>query len=390
MTSVAVAPPRRSALREFTSSVSTIMAKELRSRFRGRRAFGVLTLYLAVLAAIAYGAYVVVGPDARNQAALGNPFDGSGNLPNASATVGQAIFALLSVFQLLLASLIAPAFTAGAISLEREKQTLDMLVSTPMRPGGIVVGKLLSALAFVVLMIVAAIPISALVLMYGGAKVDDILRQQVVLFTSAIGFGVIGLFYSALIKRTQTATVLTYTTILVLTLGSLLVWRFWTATVENAPGAGIGEVRTAPELLLYPNPAVAMIEVVANTELEYGDFSDALTRLRGGLPLTCDGGVCFPSEPQPFEVPVVPQGGLEGDAVSTRIGQFAVAPQPNRGLIIVSDHFWPRFTISFWALSILLVLVSMRLLAPAGLRLPFRRRPRPPVGAEPAADEVPA
>ena len=67
------------------------------------------------------------------------------------------------------ASLIAPAFTAGAISLEREKQTLDMLVSTPMRPGGIVVGKLLSALAFVVLMIVAAIPISALVLMYGGA-----------------------------------------------------------------------------------------------------------------------------------------------------------------------------------------------------------------------------
>ena len=78
-------------------------------------------------------------------------------------------------------------------------------------------------------MVLAGIPISALVLMYGGVSVDDILRQQVVLFVSAIGCGVIGLFCSALLKRTQTATVLTYTTLIVLTIGTLLVWRFWTA-----------------------------------------------------------------------------------------------------------------------------------------------------------------
>ena len=75
---------------------------------------------------------------------------------------------MLSLFQLLLVCFIAPAFTAGAISLEREKLTLDMLVVTPMRPGGLVIGKLFSALAFVILMLLAGIPISALVLMYGG------------------------------------------------------------------------------------------------------------------------------------------------------------------------------------------------------------------------------
>ena len=39
---------RHSRLREFGAAVVTIMVKELRSRFRGRRAFVVLTIYLAV------------------------------------------------------------------------------------------------------------------------------------------------------------------------------------------------------------------------------------------------------------------------------------------------------------------------------------------------------
>ena len=91
----------------------------------------------------------------------------------------------------------------------------------------------------------------------------------------------IGLFWSALLKRTQTATVLTYTTLIVLAIGTLLVWRFWTASATYDPENPFGEVRTAPEALLYVNPAVAMIEILANTELEYGDFSEILDQLRG-------------------------------------------------------------------------------------------------------------
>ena len=186
--------PRLPRLREFGWSVTTIMVKELRSRFRGRRAFVIITVYLGVLALIAYGVYAVVAPQAQMQAQFGG-----GGFANASATIGQAIFLLLSIFQMLLVGFIAPAFTSGAISLEREKQTLDLLVTTPMRPGGIIVGKLLAAHAFVGLMIVAAVPISGLVLMYGGASIDDIVRQQVVLLVTALGLGAIGLFWSALI-----------------------------------------------------------------------------------------------------------------------------------------------------------------------------------------------
>lgn len=397
-------PGRRAAIREFVASVATMMVKELRSRFRGRRAFLVLTLYLAVLALIAYGAYSVVAPTAREQAQFGGVFVGGGN-PNASATVGQAIFTLLSIMQLLLVCFIAPALTAGAISLEREKQTLDMLVVTPMRPGAIVVGKLLSALAFVVLMILAGIPVSALVLMYGGASVDDILRQQVVLFASAIGFGVIGLFFSALIKRTQTAIVLTYCTVLALTIGTLLIWRFWTAVATNDPDNQFGAIRTAPDELLYVNPAVAMIEVVANTEVSFGDFSQIMSYLLGGVATqtTCEGDACFPVPPVQFD-----KGGGNGaeittlDMTSRMIGP--IGPKPGAdpaiatGVQLLSNHFWPRFALTFGGISVLLTLASMRLVVPAGLRFGFRRRrsatPTSPQAIagddEPSTEETPA
>jgi ABC-2 type transport system permease protein len=368
--------PRRALLGEFVASVATMMAKELRSRFRGRRAFLVLTLYLAVLALIAYGAYSVVAPNARANASFGE-FGGN---PNASAQVGQAIFAMLSVIQLLLVVFIAPALTAGAISLEREKQTLDLLIATPLRPGGIVVGKLLSALAFVVLMILAGIPVSALVLMYGGASVDDILRQQVVLFASAIGFGVIGLFMSALIKRTQAAIVLTYCIVLALAIGTLLVWRFWTGVLTNSPDNLTGGVRTAPEALLYANPAVAMVEVVANTEVTFGDFSEIMSYLLSGTNPQCDGGQCFPTNPGVEGNFGGPISGLAPDATSGLAPKPLAAVRGGPNVIVnsaqaVSSHFWPPFTMTFAAISVILTLASMRLVVPAGMRfgLPWRR-----------------
>lgn len=379
MTTAALPGPRPSRLREFGASVTTIMSKELRSRFRGRRAYVVLTIYLALLALIAYGAYIDSVPKANAQSQFG--FDGSAiSAANASAIIGQAIFALLSVFQLMLVAFLAPAFTTGAISLEREKATLDLLITTPLRPGAIVVGKLFSALAFVVLMIVAGIPVSALVLMYGGASLQDIVRQQVVLFVSAIGFGVIGLFYSALIKRTQSATVVAYSTVLFLTVGTLFIWRFWTAGL-GATADAFAPPGRAPEQLLYLNPAVAMVEIVADTEITQGDFGRIMAEIRGTTGIVCEGDICFTSGGGG----VTDGGGKVGVAIdcppNARCPEPS-APAVSTNRLAETGHFWPRFAIAFGGLSLLLTLMSMRLVVPAGLR--FRTR-RHGVAAEPEA-----
>jgi ABC-2 type transport system permease protein len=383
MTTVTVPRPQRlPRLREFGSSVATILVKELRSRFRGRRAFVIITIYLAVLAMLAYGAYSVIAPTVRAQAA----FPGGGGFPNASATIGFAIFAVLSVFQMLLVAFIAPAFTAGTISLEREKQTLDLLVTTPMRPGGIVVGKLLAALAFVGLMIVAALPISALVLMYGGASIDDLVRQQIVLLVTAMGLGSIGLFWSALVKRTQAATVLTYATVLALTVGTVLVFIFWSVALTRDSENQFGTPRLAPEQLVWINPAIAMVDVVANSEIAYGPFGSIVSQLLGGINsgVVCNGDVCVQTDAGGGTVeplPAVKGGGAAGDGFVVDLADCppnarCVAPgvpsasEPQQ----ISGHFWPRFAFTFAGLSLLLTFASMRLVVPTGMRWAFRRR----------------
>lgn len=349
---------RRSAAREFGSAVWTIMVKELRSRMRGRRAFIVLTAYLAVLALITYGVYVVVGPAAREVADQQGGFGLT--QANASRLIGQYIFTVLSIFQMILVAMIAPAFTAGQISLEREKQTLDLLISTPMRPGAIVIGKLLTALAFVVLMIVAAIPITAIVLMYGGASVGDIVRQQVLLLSVAVGVGAIGLFSSALMRRTQAATVLTYCIVLVLTLGTAMVFAFWTeVSRQNQTGFGVQPAEQAPEQLRYLNPMVGMLDIVSRVEVDGPTrFTRSLYELFGqdlastSFSVGCDGLGCegFGGTDQPLPVPV------DG------FGQAARA-----------DYWWPRVAVSFLIVAAVLTLASMRLVVPAGMRWAFRR-----------------
>jgi ABC-type transport system involved in multi-copper enzyme maturation permease subunit len=369
-TAEAIRPARRSAFREFLAGVGTIMVKELRSRMRGRRAFIVLTIYLGLLALITYGSYLIVAPAARGGAAAG----GFVSQANTSAIVGQTIFTLLSIFQLILICFIAPGFTAGQISLEREKQTLDLLVSTPLRPGAIVLGKLLAALAFVVLMIVAAVPITAIVLMYGGASVEDIVRQQLVLLATAVALGAIGLFFSALLKRTQAATVLSYITMLALTVGTVMLFGFWTLLVNQENGGfGIGPPERAPEQLLYVNPGIAMLDVVGNTEPGgFGGINGLLAQLRGetlnfgGGGAGCVGDVCQPADQ--FGNPV------------------------NQAVETASGYWWPRVAITFVALAALLTFLSTRLVVPAGMRWAFRRR-RPAITAGPIAvgrDDDPA
>lgn len=347
------APGRQSAVREFLSSVMTIMVKELRSRMRGRRAFVVLTVYLALLATIAYGVYLSVAPQARET--VGSGFGGGEfQAANVSSLIGMAIFSVLSILQIVLVSVIAPAFTAGQISLEREKQTLDLLVTTPLRPGAIVIGKLATALAFVVLMILAAIPISGLVLMYGGAQVMDIVRQQVVLLATAIGFGSVGIFASALMKRTQSATVVTYCAVIGAILGSAMLFSFWQSISSADDPLGLQPNGGAPEQVRFVNPMVAMLDVVANVEPP------------GGTRVTRPLYQIFGED--------LTGGWIEPDAAAGRGDELLPAPLIDTRS---SGYWWPRVSITMLGMAALLTLGAMRLVVPTGVRWwpPARRTP---------------
>ena len=63
------------------------------------------------------------------------------------------MYELLASLEFIMLLFIVPALTAASISGERERQTLDLMLTTLLTPAQIVSGKLLSALSVMVLLV---------------------------------------------------------------------------------------------------------------------------------------------------------------------------------------------------------------------------------------------
>jgi ABC-type transport system involved in multi-copper enzyme maturation permease subunit len=83
----------------------------------------------------------------------------------------------MSYLQLGLVALLAPIFTAGAITQEKDSQTYDILLSTPLTNGQIVLGSLLSRLFFVIALLISGIPIFSITQIFGGVSINSIVRS---------------------------------------------------------------------------------------------------------------------------------------------------------------------------------------------------------------------
>ena len=227
---------------------------------RGRRAFVIISLYLVLLAGFAWMVELIM------ERTYATGF--GGNATFATAAIGQGIFVSILMLETLLVAFLAPMATAGAISLEREKQTLEMLAATPITSVAIVVGKLLSALIYVWLLIAASIPLTAVVFVFGGVAPDDLLHGYLVLIVTALGLGAFGLLCSSLVKRTQAASAITIFGVLALSIGSLFVILFWQALASADQGRGTGPIKGSPPApLIFLNPFLAQADVAPTDAL---------------------------------------------------------------------------------------------------------------------------
>ena len=126
--------------------------------------------------------------------------------------------------QYVLASLMAPSFAAGAITGEKERQTYEMLLASPLRPGAIVLGKLVASLAYLAVLIFSSLPIVMLCLPLGGVSPYEVLAAYLGLIVSVITFGAIGVACSSYFKRTAASLVVSYLLILPLAMAGILFW----------------------------------------------------------------------------------------------------------------------------------------------------------------------
>jgi ABC-type transport system involved in multi-copper enzyme maturation permease subunit len=225
------------------AGVTAIWLRELRGRMRGKRAFFFLTFYLSLLAGILWLALRGAESFAVTQLEL--------------AGIGRGVFGAVLLVETLVVVALAPAYTAGSITSEHEKQTYDLLAVTPISSLAIVLGKLLSGLSYLALIVLAALPFACLAFIFGGIGPEDVVRGYVVLFATGLGIGTIGVWCSAAMSRTQTATVAAYLATAALVVGASVAWIGMDARLSEQ-----GSDDRPPGVLLVLNPFLAQLDVL--------------------------------------------------------------------------------------------------------------------------------
>lgn len=189
-------------------SQNPVLQHELLANLRRPRAFLLLFAYVALLG----GVVLLAWPQQRV-------------VDMAQPVAAQRLVGLFFFGQYLLASLMAPSFAAGAITGEKERGSLEMLLASPLRPGAVVFGKLLASLTHLAILMLSALPIVMLCLPLGGVQVFEVLGAYVAMLASITLFGMISLWASSHFQRTASALVVSYLIILPLALVSVSLWN---------------------------------------------------------------------------------------------------------------------------------------------------------------------
>ena len=303
-------------------SINPVLDRELKERVRGRRAAVVITAYLTLCSLLVYAVYWSETRRTNNDF-----FNGNIN-PVSSARTGRLMFDWLLIVVLLLTSYIVPGLTAAGIAGERDRQTLIPLQVTLLRPRSIVTGKLLAALSFLGLLLVATVPLMAVTSILGGVTLGMIVKGVAMVIVTGIVLGSMSLACSSLFRRVQGATVASYALTLALLLGTFIAYGALRIFADRT-GRGGPTVHTMYTFPLWANPLVAT--------------ADALTR--GGT-----------------------SGGSSPLASLARVVNETPGFDPNLGPRLVSDNGPPVWlgSLGIYATltSLSIVIASRRLRAP--------------------------
>lgn len=191
--------PSQPPLRFFARLLDNpVVLKELKGRMRGARSFVLLAFYLAVIGFMLLSVYLVFW------------VEGSSAAPEYRQIVGKSLFGAVVLMELLMIGFIAPALTSGAIAAERERQTFDLLRVSLLSPWELTLGKLGSALAYLFLLMFAALPAQSFAFFLGGVGAAEGVVSALMLGVTAVFYCALGLFFSSFSRRILVSTVLAY------------------------------------------------------------------------------------------------------------------------------------------------------------------------------------
>lgn len=255
--------------------MNPVLNKEFKLRFRSFKSFLGVLFYVLAIGAIVIGMIFI-----QSLSSMGGRVD-----PDAS----RSMFIFLSVIQLALVLFITPGLTAGVISSERERQTLNILLTTSQSSTGIIFGKLISSISYLLLLVVASLPLYSIVFLFGGISPNQLLMVLGFNVFTVIVYGSIGVLFSTLVRKTIPAMVTTYGITLFLVGGTaLLTLLFTTMAVGNQVNVTTPTTNPLPYLAAMLNTPIVLIGFVEPT------YSEEIQKLSGiDFPLWASHLICY-------------------------------------------------------------------------------------------------
>lgn len=193
------------------------------------------------------------------------------------------VYMMLAIIELGLVLFIVPAYTAGSIAGEREKQTLEILLTTKLTPGQIIIGKLASSISLLLFLVFSSLPILAIVFSVGGISYQHIFQILLLIVVTAIFVGSIGICFSTILKKTIPATVFTYGAVVVLIVGTVVItWVIYSVVGIDYNSKDVSAIKPGignGVLLLLINPAVSMCSMMTRQFGSYVTFKDTIASI---------------------------------------------------------------------------------------------------------------
>jgi ABC-type transport system involved in multi-copper enzyme maturation permease subunit len=232
--------------------MNPVFAREAKERFRTRRTLPFLTAWTVAIGLLTYLLYLL--------ALEISTASGLGRLVS-TGYVGRFLFQAMVLLLLTAVIFLVPASAAVSIVGERERQTFQLLQVTQLSPFKLVLGKLLSSISYLMILMIVAMPMAAIPLLFGGATVGDVAAALGMLVVTAVMLASVSVWVSSRARGSRGAVagalsitfLISYFTFAAM--GGELLWqqsrdpRFWnTGSVEIVS--------------IWPNPYFGIVDAV--------------------------------------------------------------------------------------------------------------------------------
>ena len=171
-----------------------ILRRELQADFRKSRFLVTHTLCLCILGAVLL---ILVATKVEDQRTT----------PTA---IGQSLFNIFFVVQYLVILLVFPAFSSTSFADERSRHTLDLLLTSTLKPRQLVWGKFLAATVYCLLYVVASIPLMAISFLFGGVTLAEVIVAYSFLILLTLLVSMFGVCVSSCVSSSLRSTLWVY------------------------------------------------------------------------------------------------------------------------------------------------------------------------------------